>query len=367
MDGYTDAKYNGLITAMRESTNKRKMQHLDIVARDDEIDRRKNYFDQILLKHRALPELDLAQVDTSTLFMGKLLQAPLLISSLTGGDYPLMRTINKHLALAAEATGIALAVGSQRVMFTHPEARDSFDLRPFAPTTLLFANLGAVQLNYGFGLEHCLSAVQVLRADGLYFHLNPLQEVMQPEGNVNFSGLAQKIGEIKKSLSKPIILKEVGAGLSDQDIALGLEHDLHYYDVAGSGGTSWSRIEHFRDERGSSQNVGLLYQDWGIPTPLALQRLKPFHNRITLIASGGVRSGLDVIKCMILGASLVGLAAPFIKPAMESVEKVIEHINRLILEIKIGMFLLGVKETRYLLNNDQLLLSFPDYLSSSRP
>jgi isopentenyl-diphosphate Delta-isomerase len=341
---------------MNESTNTRKMQHIDIVSQDDEIDRRKNYFDRIFLKHRALPEIDLEEVDTSVIFLGKQLTAPILISSMTGGDYTLLRKINKNLALAAEATGVAMAVGSQRVLFTHPEARSSFELRPFAPNTLLFANLGAVQLNYGFALEQCRTAIEVLQADGLYFHLNPLQEAVQPEGNVNFSGLVEKIGTINQKLNKPVILKEVGAGLSDMDVELGLQHGLHYFDVSGSGGTSWSRIEHFRDERGTNQNTGLLFQDWGIPTPIALQMLKPYHDRITLIASGGVRSGIDVIKCMILGASLVGLASPFLQPAMESSDKVIEVINRLKHEIKIGMFLMGVSKTSLLLFNDQLVM-----------
>lgn len=341
---------------MSESTNRRKMQHIDIVAADDEIDRRKNYFDRILLKHRALPEISLDEIDISIEFLGKRLQAPILISSITGGDYPMLCTINKNLAIAAEATGVAMAVGSQRVMFTHPVARASFDLRSCAPSTLLFANLGAVQLNYGFSLQHCQEAVRVLEADALCLHCNPLQEAVQPEGNVNFSGLLAKIGDINGQLGKPVILKEVGAGLSDVDVACGLRYGLMYYDVAGSGGTSWSRVEHFRDERGNNQNAGLLFQDWGIPTPLALQMLKPYRHRVTLIASGGVRSGIDIVKCMILGASLVGLAAPFLKPAMDSAEHVIEIINRLKQEIKISMFLLGISKVEQLINNDQLLL-----------
>lgn len=342
---------------MSESTNKRKMQHIDIVAADDDIDRRKDYFHRILLKHRALPEISLDEVDTGIDFLGKHLQAPILISAITGGDYPLLRTINQNLALAAEATGVAMAVGSQRVLFTHPESAASFNLRAWAPSTLLFANLGAVQLNYGFTLQHCQAAVQALSADALCLHCNPLQEAVQPEGNINFSGLLAKIGDINRRLGKPVIIKEVGAGLSDLDVECGLRHGLHYYDVAGSGGTSWSRIEHFRDERGINQDAGLLFQDWGIPTPLALAMLKPFRDRVTLIASGGVRSGIDIVKCMILGASLVGLAAPFLKPAMTSAESVIAIIERLKQEIKISMFLLGISKADQLINNERLLLN----------
>lgn len=343
---------------MSEPTNRRKMQHVDIVARDEEIDRRKNYFDRLHLVHRALPEINLDDVDTSTVLLGKRLSAPLLISSMTGGDYPELRAINRNLALAAEATGIAMAVGSQRVLFTHPESRDSFALREFAPSALLFANLGAVQLNYGFTIDHCREALAVLQADALYFHLNPLQEAVQPEGDVNFSHLIERIAEINRHLDRPVILKEVGAGLSVQDVRLAMAHGLRYFDVAGSGGTSWSRIEHFRHDQGAS--AGLLFQDWGIPTPLALLQLKPLRKEITLLASGGIRNGIDVVKAVILGARLAGLASPFLQPAMVSAEQVIETINRLKHEIKIAMFLLGISNIDQLTSNDLLFLTPPE-------
>ena len=344
---------------MTESTNRRKLQHVEIVARDDEIDRRKYYFDRLHLIHRALPEINLDEVDTSTEFLGKRLTAPILISSMTGGGYPELRTINRNLALAAEAAGVAMAVGSQRVLFTNPESRPSFALREFAPSALLLANLGAVQLNYGFGLEQCREAVSVLDADGLYFHLNPLQEAVQPEGNVNFAHLIGRIGEINQQLGRPVILKEVGAGLSIHDVRLGLQHGLRYFDVAGSGGTSWSRIEHFRHDTESAYTPGLLFQDWGIPTPLALLQLRPLLPEATLLASGGIRNGIDIVKSLILGARLAGLASPFLKPAMISSELVIETINRLKQEIRIAMFLLGTKSIDQLHGNDSLFLNPP--------
>jgi isopentenyl-diphosphate Delta-isomerase len=345
---------------MSESTNKRKMQHVDIVARDEEIDRRKNYFDRLHLIHRALPEFNLDEVDTSTVFLGKRLLAPILISSMTGGDYPELRAINRNLALAAEATSIAMAVGSQRVLFSHPESRESFSLREFAPSTLLFANLGAVQLNYGFGIDQCREAVSVLQADALYFHLNPLQEAVQPEGNVNFGHLIERIGDVNRQLDRPVILKEVGAGLSIHDVRLALQHGLRYFDVAGSGGTSWSRIEHFRHANESKHSAGLLFQDWGIPTPLALWQLRPLQKDITLLASGGIRNGIDIVKAIILGARLAGLASPFLQPAMISVDQVIETINRLKHEIKIAMFLLGIRKIDELNFNDQLFQTPPE-------
>ena len=313
------------------------------------MDRKKSYFDFIHLKHRALPEIDLAQVDPSVSFMGKKLSFPLLISSMTGGDHDLVRRINMNLAIAAEATGVAMGVGSQRVMFDNPDARKSFEIRRHAPSTLLFANLGAVQLNYGFDISHCRQAVATVGADGLYFHLNPLQEAVQPEGDTNFSNLAARIGEIAKKLHVSVILKEVGAGLELDDVLLAFEYGVKYFDVAGSGGTSWSRIEHYR-QNNEKNNIGLLFQDWGNPTPLALRALRPLHDKITVISSGGLRSGIDMAKSVILGAKLCGMAKPFLKPATESADAVIHTIEKFKKEFTVAMFLLGIR------NFDQLFL-----------
>ncbi|MBN1479795.1 type 2 isopentenyl-diphosphate Delta-isomerase [candidate division KSB1 bacterium] len=340
---------------MDELTNDRKLEHINIINSDDSVDRRKNYFDAIHLKHRALPELALDEIDPSLHFMGKKLSFPLLISSMTGGSQDTVRQININLALAAEQTGVALGVGSQRVMFTHPDARSSFTIRQYAPTTLLFANLGAVQLNYGFDLHHCAEAVAAVGADALYFHLNPLQEAVQPEGDVNFSGLAEKIGKIAASLNKPVIIKEVGAGISFEDAKLLVDHGIKYIDVAGSGGTSWSRIENFRRKDNNQDNLGILFQDWGNPTPLVLRAMHPLKSRITLLASGGIRSGLDMAKAVILGASLCGLAKPFLKPAMESAQAVVEVVQRLKREFTVAMFLMGIKKLDDMQNNEALM------------
>lgn len=341
---------------MTDTTNARKSEALDILRDDPETDRSKAHFDALRLMPRALPELDLDAVDTSLEFMGKRLSFPLLISSMTGGDHDLLRGVNRRLAEAAEAEGVAMGVGSQRVLFTHPEARDSFALRTQAPTALLFANLGAVQLNYGFGVEQARRAVEVLEADGLYLHLNPLQEAVQPEGNRNFSGLAARIGEVAAALPVPVLLKEVGAGISPADVALAEGMGIRYIDVAGSGGTSWSRIEHHRQPPGGGDTLGLTFQDWGLPTPEALRLLRPWRGRVTLIASGGLRSGLDMVKAMALGASLCGLARPFLQPAMESTEAVRAVIRRLRREFAVAQFLLGVRQAADLIGRDDLLL-----------
>lgn len=336
--------------------NQRKLEHIHILCNDAHADRNKAHFDTIQLKHRALPELALNEVDTSVVFMGKKLALPLIISSMTGGNDEQVRQINKNLAIAAEATGVAMAVGSQRVMFKDPKATESFQLRKYAPSALLFSNLGAVQLNYGFSIKQCNEAITVTETDALYLHLNPLQEAIQPEGETNFSRLAEKIGNIAKQLDKPVILKEIGAGFAPEDVTLAIQHGIKYIDIAGSGGTSWSRIEYQR-QHDKNNDLGLIFEDWGIPTPLALQLLQTFRGQVELIASGGIRSGIDMVKAMILGASLCSLASPFLKPAMESAEKVIASILRIKNQFKTAQFLLGISQAQDLKDNHSLLIS----------
>jgi isopentenyl-diphosphate delta-isomerase len=278
---------------------------------------------------------------------------------MTGGDHAMVRRINRNLAEAAERCQVAMGVGSQRVMFTHPRARASFELRKIAPSALLFANLGAVQLNKGFSVAHCREAVDALGADALYLHLNPLQEAVQPEGDTQFSGLAKRIGEIARTLEVPVILKEVGAGISREDAELAMRHGIRYIDVAGAGGTSWSRIEHHRQIESSRSDIGLVFQDWGIPTPRALWELRKFRPRLTLIASGGLRSGLDMAKALVLGASLCGLAAPFLQPAQESADAVVAAIEQLQRELRTAMFLLGVNRVSSMIGQTRFLLDVP--------
>ncbi|MBN2703442.1 MAG: type 2 isopentenyl-diphosphate Delta-isomerase [Pontiellaceae bacterium] len=336
-----------------ESINQRKTDHVQIAFADQGIDRRKSYFDRIHLTHRALPELDLASVDSSINFLGKRLSFPLLISSMTGGADEELIKINRNLAVAAEAEGVALAVGSQRVLFLEPAAQESFALRRYAPSTVLLGNLGAVQLNVGMDLQHCETSLSVLDADGLFLHLNPLQEAIQLEGDTNFGGLHERIGEMVRRLSKPVIVKEVGAGLSSADVELLRAAGVKYIDVAGSGGTSWSMVE---SRRSTEPELGELFADWGLPTPLALRKLKKFRPELTLLASGGIRNGIDMVKSMALGATLCGIARPFLRPACESVDAVRVVIQRLRREFITAMFLLGAGSTKDLLGNEELIL-----------
>ena len=329
-------------------TARRKREHLDAIAQDPAIERGNSGFAAIRLTHRALPELALADIDTRCEFLGKTLRLPLLISSMTGGDDPEIRRINHNLAQAAEQSGIALAVGSQRVQFTNPAAEASFRLREIAPNTVLLANLGAVQLNYGFGVEYCRRAVETLAADGFYLHLNPLQEAVQPEGDTNFAGLAAKIAAVARALPVPVLLKEVGSGLSPADIALGKQAGIRHFDLAGRGGTSWSRIEHHR-RRDPADSLGLTFQDWGPTTADALRINRAAHPDVILIASGGIRNGIDMAKAVLLGAELCGIAAPFLAAAQDSAAAVIAAITRLEREYRTALYLLGCRDNAALL------------------
>ena len=330
---------------------KRKAEHVRIVAEDPSMDRRKFYFDEIRLTHRALPEIDLKDIDPSIEFMGKKLSFPFMISSMTGGGDKLLKKINTNLAEATEAEGIAMGVGSQRIFFSEPTSKSSFDLRSVAPSALLFANLGAVQFNEDMTLQHAKAVVDVLKADALCIHLNSLQEAIQPEGDTNFSNLWKKMGEIVQGLEVPVIVKEVGAGISVDDAELLIKAGVQFIDVAGAGGTSWSRIE---AARCSDPSLGELFQDWGIPTPEALRALSGLD--VTLIASGGIRTGIDMAKAIILGASLCGMARPFLAPAMESADAVRKVICRIKKEFVTTMFLLGCENIEKLKGNHDLIV-----------
>lgn len=344
--------------AQNQSVAGRKLDHLRAVLADPDVERGASGFDRVALIHRALPDLDLEQIDTSCRFLGKDLSFPLLISSMTGGANDEIIRINRNLSAAAEETGVAMAVGSQRVMFTNPEARASFELRNIAPSVPLIANIGAVQLNCGMGLSECRRAVEVLGADGLYLHLNPLQEAVQPEGDRNFAGLAAKIAEISNALDVPVLLKEVGSGLSGADVESGLNAGIRHFDVAGRGGTSWSRIEYHR-RAAEDDDLGIVFQDWGLTTVESLlearETLSQHAMPATVIASGGIRNGIDMAKSLILGADICGVAAPFLAAAQESSDLVVQKIKKFQREFTTAMFLLGCGGCRTLKGNVSLL------------
>lgn len=290
--------------------------------------------------HRALPEVDLDAVHLEQRLFGRSLSAPLLISSMTGGTEA-AALINRNLALAAQETGIAMGVGSQRAAIEHPELAETFRVRRFAPDILLLANLGAIQLNYGYGVDECRRAVEMIEADALVLHLNALQEAVQPEGDTKWAGLLQQIEKVCRDLPLPVIAKEVGWGFSEADARLLADAGVAAIDVAGAGGTSWSQVEMHRARDEGQKRLAAAFLDWGIPTADAIRNVRRAAPGVVVFASGGIRTGVDIAKCLALGARLGGMAGPFLKAAVGSVEATIETINELRREIKVCMFAAG--------------------------
>jgi isopentenyl-diphosphate delta-isomerase len=290
--------------------------------------------------HEALPELDLKRVDTSLKLFDKLLAAPILISSMTGGTEE-AETINLRLAETAYVMRIAMGVGSQRAAIEHPEQAKTFQVRRVAPDILLFANLGAVQLNYGYGIDQCRRAVEMIQADALILHLNPLQEAVQAGGDINFDGLAKKIEEVCKKLEIPVIAKEVGWGISERTAKLLSDCGVSAIDVAGAGGTSWSQVEMHRAPDEFTRELAATFVGWGIPTADSILNVRKAAPNVRIFASGGIKDGLDIAKCTALGATLGGMAGQFLKAAAVSSEKAVEVMKLTKKQIEVTMFAAG--------------------------
>lgn len=326
----------------------RKADHIRINLEEDvQFPRLTTGLERYRFVHQALPELDMARVDLAVELFGHAVQAPLLISSMTGGTEAAER-INRNLAIGAQARGIAMGVGSQRTGLEIGETAYSFRVRDVAPDILLFANLGAAQLNKGYTVDHCRRAVDMIEADALILHLNPLQEAVQPEGDVKWRGLLGKIADVCAQLGKPVIIKEVGWGISAQAARRLIEAGVSAIDVAGAGGTSWSQVEMHRAPTERLRRLAGAFADWGIPTAASLAaaaqvRAELGREDVHLFASGGIRTGQDIVKCAALGADLVGLASPFLKAAMESAEAVAEEMELLTAEARIAMFCSGAE------------------------
>ena len=287
--------------------------------------------------HRALPEINMEDIDLGITLFGKHLNSPLLISSMTGGTEQAAQ-INRTLAEAAQHTGIAMGLGSQRVAIEQPELAATFQVRSVAPDVLLFANLGAIQLNNGYGIDQCQQAVDMIEADALILHLNSMQEAVQPEGETNFAGLLHKIESVCRNLSVPVIAKEVGWGFSTEDVSLLASAGIAAIDVAGAGGTSWSQVEMYRAKDERQARLAATFVDWGIPTSQAIMNVLQIAPNLPIFASGGLRTGMDIAKCLALGASLGGMANPFLKAAAQSLDETIQLINDLQREVRICMF-----------------------------
>lgn len=323
------------------TTPKRKDDHLRICIEEDVKATVSPGFDSISLTVEALPDLDFDKIDTSQTVFGKKLTAPILISSMTGGSGK-TKYFNQLLAQAAEHYQIAMGVGSQRAAIEHPELVETFAVvRKQAPKALLFANLGVAQLNEGYGVNECQLAIDMLEADGLYLHLNALQEALQPEGNANFRQLLPKIERIVKKLEVPVLVKEVGCGISAETAKRLLEIGVRGIDVAGLGGTSWAAVEMYRQSDPVWKQACSSYRNWGIPTVSSLRGISDLSKDVVLISSGGLENGLDIAKSLALGANLAGFARKLIIAVNESECKLSQTIDQLILELRIAMFVTG--------------------------
>lgn len=326
---------------MLADTQTRKADHIRICLEEDvEFNFKTNGFEKYDFAHCCLPELDYSDIDISTVFLNKKLGAPLLISSMTGGTQQ-AGMINQRLAEVAQYYKIAMGVGSQRVALEKPQVADTFAMRKYAPDVLLFANVGAVQLNYGYGLEQCQRIIDILEADALILHINPLQESIQPRGDKNFRGLFDKIAQLCEKLPIPVIAKEVGNGISPTMAKKLISIGIKAIDVAGAGGTSWAKVESERAENALQKRLGKTFAEWGIPTAECIVGIRKEIPDIPLIASGGLRHGLDVAKAIALGSDITGLAMPFLKAAVDSQQAIHDLADILIAEIKTVLFCTG--------------------------
>jgi isopentenyl-diphosphate delta-isomerase len=318
---------------------RRKADHIRINVEEDVSFKKltsglENYF----FMHQALPEIDLAAVDTTTQLFGKQLKTPLLISSMTGGTAEAYE-INRTLATAAQEVGMAMGLGSMRAAIEDPSLVYTYDVREFAPDIPLFANLGAVQFNYGYGLSQCQRAVDMCQADALILHFNALQEAVQPEGDGDFSGLLKKIETICRDLPVPVIAKEVGWGFAEETARQLADVGIAAIDVAGAGGTSWSQVEMHRAPTARLARVAGAFIDWGIPTAVSIQYCHRAAPDMPIFASGGIRNGIDVAKCIALGATIVGFAGDFLRAAVsDGVSGVVETAGAITDELRVAMF-----------------------------
>ena len=336
---------------------KRKDDHIHINLERDVRSALTNGLEKIHFIHEALPEINLDEVDTRINLFQKKLQAPILISSMTGGT-DTAEMINHRLAEAAQACGLAMGVGSQRAGLEQPEKMKTFQVRKVAPDILLFANLGAIQLNYGYGLEECLKAVEMITADALYLHLNPLQEAVQDGGDTNWKNLANKIEQVCRKLPVPVIIKEVGWGISEKTARQLLDCGVSAIDVAGAGGTSWSQVEMYRTTDEFLQNLAGTFVGWGIPTRDAILNVKRAAPNLPIIASGGLKDGLDIAKCIALGACLGGMAGQFLKAAAISTETALAVMKLTMKQLQVTMFAAGAADIPALQNIELVDISY---------
>lgn len=298
---------------MHDSTTaERKDAHLDLCA-NEAVEPAENatLLDDVKLIHCAMPELSLAEVDSSIRWMGKTLRFPIVMTGMTGGTTRAAQ-VNRDLAALAEEFGVAFGVGSQRAMLEQPELASTFAVRSWAPKTVIVGNLGLVQA-VKLSADKVLQLMDSIDADGLAIHLNAGQELSQPEGDRDFRGGYATLSALAKVLGEKLLVKETGCGISPAVARQLVDCGVQNIDVSGLGGTSWVRVEQLRSS-GDARAVGALFSSWGIPTAAAVLSIRrALRNPVCLIGSGGIRTGLDVAKVLVLGADLAGMALPLFR------------------------------------------------------
>jgi isopentenyl-diphosphate delta-isomerase len=334
---------------MTNKTEKRKEDHIRICVENDVSSLTSAGFEDVCLVHKSLPEVNFEDISTEVMFFGKKLKAPIIIEAMTGGT-KIAEKINKNLAKAAEECGVAIALGSARSAIENKKLWSTYYVRDVAPSIPVIGNLGLVQFVEDYGKEQMLEVVTEMEADAIEIHLNPLQEIVQPEGDVNWKDALNNISGIIREVNFPVIAKETGAGIS-REVAIMLERaGFSMLDLSGLGGTSFSYVEYFR----ASSELGKELRDWGIKTTISIVECSRATS-LPVIASGGIRSGIDGAKAIALGASYFGMARPLLKAALESAEEVKEIIERYIHELKVAMFLTGASNINDLKDRDVVI------------
>jgi isopentenyl-diphosphate delta-isomerase len=323
-------------------TEQRKAEHVDIILKE-KVEAEHNFWNDVHLIHESLPEVDYEEIDISTKLFGRKLNAPIVIASMTGG-FEAAKEINANLARAAAEVGVALGVGSQRAALEHPELEDTYAVVKDYDVPLRFANIGAPQLveqegKGSYGFEEAQLAMRMVGAHVLLVHMNFLQEAVQPEGDKRAKGCLSAIQRL--ALRLPVVAKETGAGIS-RSMAVELKTaGVIGIDVGGLGGTSFSAVEYYRarkEGQAMKERLGAAFWNWGIPTPASVVMAR---TGLPVIATGGVRSGIDVARAICLGASAAGLAKPMLEAAKQSADAVVKELQLIVEELKTAMFLTG--------------------------
>ncbi|MDW0115461.1 type 2 isopentenyl-diphosphate Delta-isomerase [Sporosarcina thermotolerans] len=326
---------------MTDSINKRKAEHIQITLNEkvtgNEIT---TGLERVHFIHNALPEINFPDIAIESKFVGQTRPTPFMISSMTGGA-AFAETINRNLAIAAEEKGWIFALGSMRALIESDEHRASFQVREYAPSVPIIANLGAVQLNYGFGVDKCRQIIEMSDANMLVLHLNSIQEVIQPNGDLNFKDLLVKIEELTRTLAVPVGVKEVGWGIDGHTARKLCDVGVSFIDVAGAGGTSWSQVEKYRSNDPVKRVAAETFSVWGNPTVDCIVSVREEIGNESIVASGGMYTGLDAAKSIALGADVVGFGRSILKEATQSVEDVIQVMETKELELRLAMFGVG--------------------------